>query len=179
MGHCSFIPLEKTILKTCLRLSRGNLSRAGFTLVEIMIVVAIIAMLSAILIPNLLHARLNSNESIAQGTLKTIAQACESFRAVQVFPQYPANLAAITGSIPPYISDVVDTATTGVPKNGYNFTFTLIGFQQYVCCAAPQIYRQTGTRTFAINESGILRAIDNNSAAVISEAGYEAMIVIQ
>ena len=49
-----------------------KLGRKGFTLVEIMIVVAIIALLAAIAIPNLLRARHNANESAALAPLKTL-----------------------------------------------------------------------------------------------------------
>ena len=65
-------------------------SKKGFTLVEIMIVVAIIALLAAIAIPNLLRARHNANESAAIGSMRTFSSALESFRAAQT--SYPSAL---------------------------------------------------------------------------------------
>ena len=155
--------------------------KSAFTMVEIMIVVAIIAMLAAIAIPNLLYSRMLSNEAVAQGTLKTISSACESFRASDMTHAFPATLADLTAATPPYISNVVDTATTGIPKNGYFYEFTIIGAaqQQFICSARPSAYQTTGTRTFAINETGQLRAITNGGAIIQTVVSYDGMTPVQ
>ncbi|MCK5493516.1 MAG: prepilin-type N-terminal cleavage/methylation domain-containing protein [Candidatus Omnitrophica bacterium] len=156
-----------------------NRSKHAFTLVEILIVVAIIAMLAALAIPNLLYSRMLSNEAVAQGTLKTIVSSCESFRATDMLRSFPLNLAVLTTATPAYFSSAVDTVTTGTSKNGYFFEYIQIGLQQFVCSARPATYRSTGIRTFAVNETGLLRAIDNNGAIINTVALYEAMTPMQ
>jgi len=144
-----------------------------------MIVVACIAALSVLAIPNLMRARLNANEAVAQGTLKSISSACENFRLSQTPMAFPGTLQAMTVAIPAYLDTTVDTATSGVPKNGYNFTYTYVNDYQYVCVATPSAYNVTGKRTFAINETGLLRSADNAGAVVATEAEYAAMPVVQ
>ena len=73
----------------------------------------------------------------------------------------------------------MDTNSTGVPKNGYFYDYTRINLQQFVCAARPSTYRATGIRTFAVNETGQLRAIDNNAAVINTEALYNSMTPVQ
>ena len=57
------------------------MKRKGFTLVEIMIVVSIIALLAAIAIPNLLAARRTANEAAAKATVRSLSTAAETYAA--------------------------------------------------------------------------------------------------
>jgi len=142
-----------------------RLNRKAFTLVEIMIVVAIIALLAAIAIPNLLRARLNANEAASIGNLKTMSTALESYRAAQTPPSYPtvALGIAILGTLtPPYIDSVLSSGT----KQGYTFTFTpgtdngAVGaprIDTYGVVAAPSVVGSTGNRSFFVDHSGVIR----------------------
>ena len=136
-----------------------RLYRKGFTLVEIMIVVAIIALLAAIAIPNLLRARHNANESAAIAGLRTVSTALESYRAAQTPPVYPAALTNLSGSTPPYIDTALSGATASAnAKQGYWYTYTPnANNQQYTCTVQPQVSGTTGTRTFFVDETGVLR----------------------
>ena len=130
-----------------------RLGKRGFTLVEIMIVVAIIALLAAIAIPNLLRARHNANEAAAIASLRTISTACESFRAAQTPSWYPASLAILGAAAPPYI----DNTLAGGVKQGYGYVYVLVNANQYTCTATPVTVGTTGTRIFFVDESGIIR----------------------
>jgi prepilin-type N-terminal cleavage/methylation domain-containing protein len=140
-----------------------RLGKRGFTLVEIMIVVAIIILLAAIAIPNLLRARHNANESAAIGAQRTISTAAESYRAAQTAPEYCTSLAQLSSATPPYIDSTLGARS----KQGYSFTFTRTNSNQYGCIASPVTVNVTGTRTFFVDESGVLRAGTNASGAVL------------
>jgi len=131
---------------------------AGFTLVEIMIVVAIISLLAAIAIPNLLRARHNANEAAGIAALRTISTACESYRSAQTPTTYPANMAALVAVAPVYIDTTLAAAvSTATAKQGYFFTYARTNANQYTCLATPGVSGTTGTRIFFVDESGVIR----------------------
>jgi len=138
--------------------------RKGFTLVEIMIVVAIIVLLAAIAIPNLLRARLNANEATAIAAMRTLSTAMESYRAAQSPPSYPSNLSYLNDSDPPYI----DSQLASGNKSGYTFVLSAgTGGNTYTVVATPQTENVTGVRSFFVDGSGVVRVGANSSGTPI------------
>ena len=126
------------------------MSKKGFTLVEIMIVVAIIALLAAIAIPNLMRAKISANDAMAKGTLRTLSTAAETF-ATTNSGNYPTDVTSLTGATPAYINK--DYCGQTISGYTYNCTFAA---GSYSFVAVPATVGQSGTTTYTITTGGIL-----------------------
>jgi len=144
----------------------------GFSLIELLIVVAIILIIAAIAIPNLLRARIAANESSAAASIRTINTAEVSYASFYPAVGFPANIAILGGASPctPAVATAClldNTLTTG-NKSGYVFTATGIlpvnaANTQYVSNGVPQTQNITGVKGFCSTE--------DNAARFVSPAG--------
>ncbi len=129
---------------------------SGFTLIELMIVVAIIAIIAAIAIPNLLRSRMQSNESASIGNLRTINGAEVAFHSAN--NQYAITFDELTTATPPFLD-----GNWAAAKSGYNFT--LAGtVNNFAANADPVVVGTTGNRYFFVDASGVLRFSTTGSA---------------
>lgn len=145
--------------------------QSGFSLIELLIVVAIILVIAAIAIPNLLRSRMSANEGSAVATLRTLNTAAISY--LNSYSAYPPNLAALgpiaSGASPTSTTaDLIDSALGKDPatKSGYTFVYVATGSptSAYTITATPVTVGATGQRGFFTNQSGVIR-VDNSGAA--------------
>ena len=136
-----------------------NNKQKGFSLIELLIVVAIILIIAAIAIPNLLRSKMAANEASAVGSLRTLNTACVSYSTTYgTFPAALTNLqSAGGGTATSTEADLIDNVLAAGSKSGYSFSYTLgTGAQSYSINADP-ISTSTGTRHFFTDASGVIR----------------------
>ena len=131
--------------------------RRSFTLVEILIVVAIIAVLAAIAIPSLLRARVDANEARAKATLRALVTATEGFAAQT--GAYPASQSNLTNMTPPYISlPICNTSSYG-----YIYNCSGWGPGGYTITVAPQACGVSGSRNWTVTTGNVWNMTDCGS----------------
>lgn len=138
----------------------------GFSLIELLIVVAIILIIAAIAIPSLLQARISANESSAVASLRTINTAMISYNSTYPTVGFAANLATLGSpagaTCTPSSTQAcfIDSVLTAGVKSGYNFAATGSGGTPnttYYATAVPITQSSTGNRSFCSVSDAVIR----------------------
>ncbi len=142
------------------RLEQRRRPERGFSLIELLIVIAIILIILSIALPQMSKSRMNAQEMAAVAEVGTINKA-----EVQYYSQYNQYATSLSQLGPPAASGAAEgpQASGLIPgglasgaSGGYNFTVTQSA-QGYSISAVPKVFGSSGRRTFYSDQSGITR----------------------
>ena len=148
--------------------------RRGFTLIEMLVVIAIILIIAAITIPGMTNMRINANEAAAVASIRAINQMEVAYQGT--YGGYALTLANLGGADPCAKSAatacLLDESLAGGAKAGYNFV--AVGNNPaggmstgYVAGAAPVVFDRTGKRRFCATDKNVIRADLNAGGSTV------------
>ena len=147
----------------------------GFSLIELLIVVAIILIIAAIAIPNLLKARIAANQASAVGSLRTIVTSNTQYQSS--YGVFAPTLAALGGATPCVSSAataclidqvLAGASTAATAKSGYFFTYALPVPGNYTVNGDASAQGTTGDMHYFTDQSGVIR-FNPGAAATIAD----------
>jgi type IV pilus assembly protein PilA len=144
----------------------------GFSLIELLIVVAIILIIAAIAIPNLMRSKMAANEASAVGSLRTINTSSVAFDTTYgQFPNALSDLGPVTGGGTPTSTsaDLIDAVLASTNKSGYIFTFAPGASNTTYTIKADPVSASTGQRHFYTDQSGVIR-VNTTTAATSTDS---------
>jgi type IV pilus assembly protein PilA len=157
-----------------------NNRQKGFSLIELLIVVAIILIIAAIAIPNLLRSRMAANEASAVGSIRTINTSAVTFSTTYPNAGFPGTLAALGGASPCTATStnacLLDAVLAGGTKSGYTFVWTGDGNTPsvgYSITGTPVTVGTTGQRMFFSDQSGVIRYAASGAGATAASPALQ------
>jgi prepilin-type N-terminal cleavage/methylation domain-containing protein len=139
----------------------------GFSLIELLLVVAIILIVSAIAVPNFLRSRMRANEASAVASVRAITTAAMTYSITYPDLNFPATLAVLGSATPCTGSSassagacLIDEVLASGTKSGYLFVWTGDGqvpSVAFTLTAGPQAVGSSGQNMYCTDQSGLIR----------------------
>jgi len=168
------------------RIVKRQLKSSGFSLIELLIVVAIILIIAAIAIPNLMRARMSANDASAAASIRDINTAEIIYYTTYPAIGFPALMSTLGGALPCapssatgcLIDNSLATNFGGLGKSGY--TFNAVGSpsaaslinDQFLATGAP-LSTTTGTQSYCSIQDAVLR-LQQPYGNIVQVASYAA-----
>jgi len=146
----------------------------GFTLLELMIVIAVMLIIAAVAIPGMREAQIHANEISAVASIRAITTAEVSYQAT--YGGYAESLESLGGAEPCTKSAetacLLDQSLAGGVKSGYRFVAVggnASGGESttFFVGAAPEVFDRTGKRIFCSTDKNVIRADLNTAASTV------------
>jgi type IV pilus assembly protein PilA len=138
-------------------------SHRGFSLIELLLVVAVILIVAAIAVPNFLKSRLRANEASAVASLRVINTAAVTYSIIYPDMGFPAQLTTLGGANPCSASStqacLVDDSLSQGNKSGYSFVLTgdgAVPSVSYIIMGTPQAIGSSGQRMFCTDQTSVV-----------------------
>jgi type IV pilus assembly protein PilA len=139
----------------------------GFSLIELLLVVTIILIISAIAVPNFLRSRMRANEASAVASVRAITTAAMTYSITYPDLNFPPTLAALGSATPCTASSasstgacLIDEVLASGAKSGYLFVWTGDGqvpSVSFTLTAAPQVIGSSGQNMYCTDQAGMIR----------------------